>query len=232
MDPRYRGSDGFRHWTGSDGFRHWEDERFGAGFHHRNVAFSGTGILFFGTDGTAADDPTLDAALPDSALGNDGYQLPPLWHEILRRGRPSRAGQSLCALDGPEAAPIIRRALYPRRFVGEPEKVRRPEFSVARTSPFRDLDKPKRHAFPNSRTDCVAINSVLVKVLISHQQLAVVLATVGASSISRRSSTRRADRLNTRNAGDSLSRSSEPQIVRQSWCVGWFAARRLRALWH
>jgi hypothetical protein len=46
MDPRSRGSDGFRHWTGSDGFRHWEDERFGAGFHHRNVAFSVTGILF------------------------------------------------------------------------------------------------------------------------------------------------------------------------------------------
>ena len=26
-------------------FRHWEDERFGAGFHHRNVAFSGIGFL-------------------------------------------------------------------------------------------------------------------------------------------------------------------------------------------
>jgi hypothetical protein len=48
MDPRYRGSDGFRHRTGSDGFRHWEDYRFGAGFHHRNVAFSGIGFLFRG----------------------------------------------------------------------------------------------------------------------------------------------------------------------------------------
>jgi hypothetical protein len=46
MHPRYRGSDGFRHWIGSDGFRHWERGRFGAGFRHRNVAFSGTGILF------------------------------------------------------------------------------------------------------------------------------------------------------------------------------------------
>jgi hypothetical protein len=53
MHPRYRGSDGFRHWTGSDGFRHWDDWRFGAGFRHRNVAVSGTGISFLvATGGT------------------------------------------------------------------------------------------------------------------------------------------------------------------------------------
>jgi hypothetical protein len=45
MDPRYKGNDGFQHWTSSDGFRHWERGRFGAGFRHRNVAFSGIGFL-------------------------------------------------------------------------------------------------------------------------------------------------------------------------------------------
>jgi hypothetical protein len=30
---------------GSDGFRHWERWRFGAGFRHRNLAFSGIGFL-------------------------------------------------------------------------------------------------------------------------------------------------------------------------------------------
>jgi hypothetical protein len=58
-DPRYRGSDGFRHWDGSDGFRHRAKVRFGDGFRHRNVAFSDIGIL------------NLQSAyvLPDSLLG-------------------------------------------------------------------------------------------------------------------------------------------------------------------
>jgi hypothetical protein len=43
---------------------HWEDDRFGAGFHHRNVAFSVTGILFFGTGGTAAAGLARSSARP------------------------------------------------------------------------------------------------------------------------------------------------------------------------
>ena len=96
----------------------------------------------------------------------------------MRRGLPGRAGESVCALDRPHDAPIIRGTLYARRLVGEPEKVRRPEFSVARTSPFRDFDKPKRHAFPDSWADRVSVNSIFVEVLIGTRQLAVVLAAM------------------------------------------------------
>ena len=84
----------------------------------------------------------ISTPLGNDALGNDGYQLPSLWPEILRRGRPSRAGKSLCAFDRIETAPIIRGAFCPRRLVREPKQVGATELCIASSAWLCDLNKP------------------------------------------------------------------------------------------
>jgi hypothetical protein len=96
----------------------------------------------------------------------------------IRTAYARSARERLGPFNGLDIAPIVGWTFNSRWPVGQPKQVRCAKFGIAGAAALGNLNKPERHAFPNSGTNCVAVNAVLMKVLIRDRQVAIVLAAV------------------------------------------------------